>query len=72
MRRGYLYFNSVPKLPKRVPGIDSIAREIESNLETELPAKRSIESKPVRQRKRRNVVRRIYGTGYDHGMDDYK
>lgn len=74
-RRGFLFCSSIPKssqLPKRVPGVNSVVREIVAELDDEMPFKRAIESKPVRQRKRRNVMQRVYGTSYDHGMDDYK
>jgi hypothetical protein len=33
---------------------------------------RKLQSRWVRKRVRRNVTQRIYGSSYDHGMDDYR
>ena len=34
--------------------------------------KRKVQSRWVRKRLRRNVTQQIYGSSYDHGMDDYR
>jgi hypothetical protein len=60
------------KLPEPTPGLTFIADDLAADPLEEVPEKLPVESKPVRQRKRRNTMQRVYGTSYDHGMDDYK
>jgi hypothetical protein len=63
---------STAKVPIRVmPGFNGIDSHAEENHVETLPRK-TLQSKPRRQRQRRNVMKRIYGSGYDHGMDDYR
>ena len=37
-----------------------------------VPPKKLFQSKSARQRRRRNVMKRIYGSSYDHDADDYR
>lgn len=54
-----------------MPGFKPISVHSEEEVLTDVPRK-VFQSKSVRQRRRRNVMKRIYGSAYDHDMDDYR
>lgn len=60
--------NNIPGLPGKVKPVELFS---EGDVLEQVP-RRIIQSKSVRQRRRRNVMKRIYGDSYEHNMDDYK
>lgn len=70
-----LYFCKPKGTSKRMvsdtPGFGTIYLHSEEEVLTDVTRK-VFQSKSVRQRRRRNVMKRIYGSAYDHDMDDYR
>lgn len=54
-----------------LPGFKPLEAHAEEAV-TDCVNRRVFQSKSVRQRRRRNVMKRIYGSSYDHEMDDYR
>ena len=64
-----------PKAGSGAHVFPSPVRTLESFVDEEdldVNPRRPFQSKSVRQRRRRNVMKRIYGSSYDHDADDYK
>ena len=64
-------FTTVKHPSRPIPGFQTLDVHSEEPSVANIP-KKPLQSKSRRQRSRRNIIKRIYGSSYDHGMDDYR
>lgn len=56
----------------QIDGVRSLESRADEMDAESVVTKKVFQSKSIRQRRRRNIMKRIYGSGYDHGMDGYR